>query len=74
MNRSRVAIAACLLFGACDGPREDAGERIDARSGATGGESSIVSGPAERRGEELDRKARERDRAVEANTGGEPSD
>lgn len=72
MNRSRLAIATCLLFGACDGPREDAGERIDARSGATGGESSMISGPAERRGEELDRKASERDRTVEANSGRGP--
>lgn len=68
MDRPRIALAACLMFAACDGPHEDAGERIDAKSGATGGESSIVSGPAERRGEELDRQEREGEGAVEANS------
>jgi hypothetical protein len=65
MYRLRTAFLVCLLLAACDGPLEDAGERMDARNGATGGESSIVSGPAERRGEELDRQARERDRAAD---------
>jgi len=55
MHRPRIAIAACLTFAACDGPQEDAGERIDAMRGATGGESSIVAGPAEKRGEQMDR-------------------
>jgi hypothetical protein len=56
------------LSAACGGRQEDAGERIDPKSGATGGESSILSGPAERRGEELDRQASERDRAAEGKT------
>lgn len=67
MNRPRIALAACLLFAACDGPREDAGERIDAKNGATGGESSMISGPAEKRGEELDRLASEKNDAAETN-------
>ncbi len=69
MQRLTLALAACLILAACDGPQEDAGERLDARRGATGGESSIVSGPAERRGEELDRQAKEREQTAEANSG-----
>lgn len=56
MKSPPFALIAGLAVAACDGPHENAGERIDARRGATGGESSIVAGPAERRGEELDRK------------------
>jgi hypothetical protein len=55
-DRRIFAISAGLFVASCDGPHEDAGERIDARRGATGGESSIVAGPAERRGERLDRE------------------
>ena len=52
-------VAALATLMSCDGPREDAGERIDAETGATGGEVSIVSGPAERQGEKLDQAAKE---------------
>lgn len=67
MYRPRIAIAAFFIVAACDGPNEDAGERIDARSGVTGGESSMISGPAEKRGEELDRLAAQQNEAVQTN-------
>jgi len=66
MNWKQIAITACLITAACDGPHEDAGERIDARDGATGGTGSIVAGPAERRGEALDRAEKEREAARRA--------
>jgi len=40
MNRPRIALVAFLLSAACDGAQEDAGERIDAKSKATGGEAA----------------------------------
>ena len=54
MMRKSLPLALCILLGACDGPHEDAGERIDAARGETAGESSIVAGPAEKRGEARD--------------------
>jgi hypothetical protein len=63
MKLGPAVLTAFLMVAACDGRNEDAGERIDAQTGATGGESSIVSGPAEKRGEELDRRAAEQRRA-----------
>lgn len=56
MRRAAFVLACALLTG-CDGPNEERGERIDARTGATDGERSMISGPAERRGEQLDREA-----------------
>ena len=53
----------CLVLAACDGPHEDAGERLDAQRGATGGESSIISGPAEQAGEQQDRREKEAEEA-----------
>lgn len=55
VRTSIVLLAASALF-ACDGPNEEAGEKADARSGATGGESSMISGPAEKAGEQKDRE------------------
>jgi hypothetical protein len=63
LRTSAILLAATGLH-ACDGPHEDAGERADARSGATGGASSIISGPAEKAGEQRDREeARQREKA-----------
>lgn len=54
--RTGAALLAASATCACDGPHEDAGERADARNRATGGESSIISGPAEKEGERKDRE------------------
>ncbi len=67
MTRAFKVLAACFLLPACDGPHENAGERIDAMRGETGGESSIVAGPAEKRGEQMDR-------ALESNRSAAPAD
>jgi hypothetical protein len=48
-----ILLTAGLIW-SCDGRHEDAGERADARNGLTGGESSIVAGPAEKAGEQKD--------------------
>ena len=50
-----IAVAALGLAAACDGPREQAGEKADAASGAVNSEDSIDKGPAERLGEAQDR-------------------
>jgi hypothetical protein len=54
--RISAALLAASAVCACDGPHEDAGERADARNGATSGASSIISGPAEKAGERQDRE------------------
>jgi hypothetical protein len=62
-----LIFAGPLLLAACDGPHEEAGERLDAQRGATGGTGSIVSGPAERAGErqdQLDKQRREANAAA----------
>jgi hypothetical protein len=53
--------AASLLFG-CDGPHEEAGEKADVRSGASGTVASLRSGPMERAGEERDKREKEQAR------------
>jgi hypothetical protein len=70
MNRPRIALVACLLFAACDGPHEEAGERLDAQRGATGGTGSIISGPAERAGERQDQLEKQAKEANAAAAGG----
>ena len=54
MRKALPFITLCIILSACDGPEEDAGERIDAARGETGGESSMIAGPAEKRGEARD--------------------
>jgi hypothetical protein len=57
-------LAAAAAIQACDGPHENAGEKADARSGATGGASSMIAGPAEKAGERQDREdARRREKS-----------
>ncbi|HEX8126975.1 MAG TPA: hypothetical protein VF548_15475 [Allosphingosinicella sp.] len=46
-----LTLAAGLALAACDGPREQAGEKADNASGAVDGEDSMKSGPAETMGE-----------------------
>jgi len=52
-----AATLALSLAAACDGPREQAGEKADAASGAAPGEDSMGKGPAERLGEKQDQIA-----------------
>ncbi|HEX8444076.1 MAG TPA: hypothetical protein VF631_10575 [Allosphingosinicella sp.] len=68
MRVTTVLLAALLgLTAACgDGPREDAGEVADNRSGAVDGKDSIDSGPAETLGEKQDDVAEDMNRAKEA--------
>lgn len=54
--RATVAVLILIVAG-CDGPAEQAGEKIDAQQGLTRGEDSIQQGPAERAGEQQDRLA-----------------
>lgn len=51
---------------ACDGPREDAGEKADFESGAVNSEDTLRQGPAEQLGEKKDRAAQTRERANDA--------
>src|SRR5688572_28910107 len=55
----RICVITCLVFGiaACDGPREQAGEKADNASGAVGSEDTLRSGPAETMGERQDEAA-----------------
>ena len=59
--RMVALMAATCMNLACDGPHEEAGEKADATSGATGGESSIIAGPAEKAGERKDREEAQRE-------------
>lgn len=43
-----------MLLAACDGPREQMGEKTDAASGAVESEDTLRSGPAEILGEQQD--------------------
>ena len=49
-----VASAFLLALPACDGAREDAGEKADNQTGAVDSEDSVQSGPAETMGERQD--------------------
>lgn len=66
MSRSVAATAALLGLAACDGPREQAGEKIDNATGAVDGEDSIRSGPAETSGEAQDEALESANEAREA--------
>ena len=57
------ALIVCGLLAACDGPRENAGEKADAAVNASG---VIEAGPQERLGEIQDRTAKDRAKAIEA--------
>jgi len=64
----RISIIACtvLALAACDGPREQAGEKADNASGAVESEDTLRSGPAETMGERQDQAERSANRAREA--------
>lgn len=64
MKYLSILIAAAVV--ACDGPRENAGERADLESGAVNSEDTLRKGPAEQLGEKQDRAAETRERAKQA--------
>ena len=64
MKHLTILIVAALV--ACDGPRENAGEKADFASGAVNSEDSLQKGPAEQLGEKQDRAAETRERAKDA--------
>ena len=49
-----LVLAAATALAACDGPQEQAGEKVDNAAGTVEGEDSIQSGPAETIGERQD--------------------
>ena len=55
MIRISIAALVALTLVACDGPRENAGEKADAAAGVVPSEDSIRSGPAETMGERQDK-------------------
>lgn len=59
-----AALLGSMLVTACDGPREQAGERADAAANKGGG--VLHDGPAERLGAIQDRTARDQAKAIEA--------
>ncbi len=61
-----IALAALIALGACDGPREDAGENADFAAGAVGSNDTLRQGPAERLGEAQDTAAQRAEEAKEA--------
>ena len=64
MKRLSILIAAAMV--ACDGPRENAGEKADFESGAVNSEDTLRQGPAEQLGEKQDTAAETRERAKDA--------
>lgn len=56
----------CLSIAACDGPRENAGEKADVAAGKVGSEDTMRQGPAERLGEKADEAIERRSEALEA--------
>ena len=60
-------LSACLIgLAACDGPREDAGEKADNASGVVGSEDTLRSGREETVGEARDDAATSANEAREA--------
>lgn len=66
MKRSAIIAAAMLVLTACDGAREDAGERADNAAGVVSSEDAVESGPNETLGEARDDAAESADEAREA--------
>lgn len=64
MKHLTILIVAALV--ACDGPRENAGEKSDFASGAVNSEDTLQKGPAEQLGEKQDRTAEAQERARDA--------
>jgi hypothetical protein len=62
----RLAILVAVAVAACDGPREDAGEKADFASGAVNSEDTLRQGPAEKLGEKQDQAAATLERAKDA--------
>ncbi len=65
-SAASILAASFLALAACDGPREQAGEKADAASGATNSEDAMESGPAETMGERQDETAETAAEAREA--------
>jgi hypothetical protein len=61
-----LTLTIALAVAACDGPREQAGEKADNAAGAVDGEDSLKSGPAESMGERQDQAATSANEAREA--------
>ena len=61
-----LALAPLILFAACDGPRENAGENADFEAGVVGSNDTLRQGPAERLGEVQDAAAERAEEAREA--------
>lgn len=61
-----IALLGLVALGACDGPRENAGENADFASGAVGSNDTLRQGPAERLGEAQDIAAKRAEEAKEA--------
>lgn len=49
-----IALIALVALGACDGPRENAGENADFAAGEVGSNDTLRQGPAEKLGEAQD--------------------
>ena len=62
----RLIILTAIVMVACDGPRENAGEKADFESGAVNSEDTLRKGPAEQLGEKQDKAAQARERAKDA--------
>jgi hypothetical protein len=63
---SSLILPVALAASACDGPRENAGEKADAAAGAVTSEDTLRSGPAEEMGARQDAAAEGRADAKEA--------
>ncbi len=61
-----AALTALVALGACDGPRENAGENADAAAGDVGSNDTLRQGPAEQLGEAQDEAQERAEEAKEA--------
>ncbi len=61
-----LALTTVFAISACDGPRENAGEKADAAAGRVDSEDTLRSGPAEELGAKQDAAAESRADAKEA--------
>lgn len=61
-----LAFAALIALGACDGPRENAGENADYAAGVVNSPDTLRQGPAEKLGEAQDIAAKRAEEAREA--------
>ena len=61
-----LVLTTALAAAACDGPRENAGEKADADANLVGSEDTLRSGPAEELGARQDAAAESQADAMEA--------